>query len=88
MSGLPLSPVVAGLRRRFGTRLRQLREEAALSQERLAEAAGLDRKTISRVETGVHSPHLDHVFLLAVALDTEVGELFAWDCEPGGTGDA
>lgn len=55
-------------RRRFGARIRQLRVRAEFSQERLAEVSGLDRKTISRTENGVHSPRLDHILAIAMAL--------------------
>lgn len=77
---VPPPPSVTGQRRRFGARVRQLRERAGLSQERLAEVSGLDRKTISRTENGVHGLRLDHVFAIAVALDATPADLFT--CEP------
>jgi transcriptional regulator with XRE-family HTH domain len=40
-----------------------------LSQEKLAERCGLDRKTISRVETGSTSLLLDRLLRIARALD-------------------
>jgi predicted ATPase/DNA-binding CsgD family transcriptional regulator/DNA-binding XRE family transcriptional regulator len=53
----------------FGTVLRQLRTAAALSQEALAERAGLSPRGISDLERGVRrSPHLATVGLLADAL--------------------
>jgi tetratricopeptide (TPR) repeat protein/transcriptional regulator with XRE-family HTH domain len=49
--------------------LRQLRAEAALTQEELAEAAGLNPRTISDLERGLATtPHKDTVRLLAGAL--------------------
>lgn len=41
----------------------------ALSQERLAEAAGLDRNTIGRLEAGTRSTRLDHLLRIAHTLD-------------------
>ena len=54
---------------RFAGVLRQLRAEAALTQEELAEAAGLNPRTISDLERGLATtPHKDTVRLLADAL--------------------
>ena len=54
---------------RFAGVLRQLRAEAALTQEELAEAAGLNPRTISDLERGLATtPHKDTVRLLANAL--------------------
>jgi predicted ATPase/DNA-binding XRE family transcriptional regulator/tetratricopeptide (TPR) repeat protein len=53
----------------FGDLLRQLRSTAALSQEALAERAGLSRNAISELERGLHpAPRLETVRLLADAL--------------------
>ena len=54
---------------RFAGMLRRLRAEAALTQEELAEAAGLNPRTISDLERGLATtPHKDTVRLLADAL--------------------
>src|SRR4051812_34077613 len=54
----------------FGEVLRQLRTAAALSQEALAERAGLSQRGISDLERGVRrSPHLASVNMLADALE-------------------
>src|SRR4051794_1436568 len=54
----------------FGASLRQLRTAAALSQEVLAERAGLSLRGISDLERGVRrAPHLTTVRLLADALE-------------------
>ena len=49
-------------------RLLELRINADLSQARLAEIAGVDRKTINRIENGHFSPALDTIVRLSVAL--------------------
>ena len=49
-------------------RLLELRMNADLSQARLAEIAGVDRKTINRIENGHFSPALDTIVRLSVAL--------------------
>ncbi|MFI9589773.1 helix-turn-helix transcriptional regulator [Nonomuraea sp. NPDC052265] len=72
----PLTPRLAELRRQFGTRLRELRERRGLTQEQLGELAGVDRKTINRIENGMYSPHLDNVFQIADALRLPVRDLF------------
>ena len=54
----------------FGAVLRQLRTAAALSQEALAERAGLSPRGVSDLERGVRrAPHLATVGMLADALD-------------------
>lgn len=58
-----------------GTRVRARREELGLSQERLAEAAGVHRVTIVNVEAGESRPNVDTLVRLAAALNTTVGAL-------------
>lgn len=60
---------VSGDRIRFGDLLRRYRTAAALSQEALAERAGLSVRAISDLERGVHQvPRLESVRMLADAL--------------------
>lgn len=56
-------------------RLSELRLERELSQATLAEYAGVDRKTINRIENGHFSPALDTIVRLSVALDISPSEL-------------
>lgn len=49
-------------------RLKNLRIEAGLSQHALADAAGIDRKTINRIERGHFSPNMDTFFRICYAL--------------------
>ena len=63
--------------RLFGDRLRELRMERRLSQERLAELAGLDRNYIGQIERAERNVALVNIIRIAKALEIEPGELFA-----------
>ena len=52
-------------RRAVGDRIRQVRMQRNLTQEKLAERCGLDRKTVNRIEGALTSPLLDHLLLIA-----------------------
>lgn len=70
-------------RLRFGDNVRRYRHAHGMSQEQLADKAGMDRKTVNRIEQGVHSVRLDNVWLLAEALEVDVRDLFAEPQAPG-----
>ncbi len=59
----------------FGISIRNQRKKARLSQERLAEIAELDRKTISRIENGHLSPSMDNLWAIADALKLDAYQL-------------
>jgi len=56
-------------------RIHQLRIDKGLSQDNLAKAAGIDRKTVNRIENGHFSPSLDTFFRLCIALDVRPADL-------------
>lgn len=60
---------------KLGKKLRELRTEAGLSQERLGEITGLDRTYISGIERGVRNPALKNIEKLAKALKVKASEL-------------
>ena len=64
------------LNRWIGFQIRQARVARKLSQELLAEAAGLSRVFISRLENGNVSAKIDTYYRIACALDISLGELF------------
>lgn len=61
----------------FGRRVKTLRLERRMSQERLGLMAGLDRTYISQTEAGRRNVTLVTIHKLADALGVEVASLFA-----------
>jgi XRE family transcriptional regulator, regulator of sulfur utilization len=59
----------------FGAAVRRLRLERGLSQERLAEGAGVSQRYLSVLERGENSPTLNVVFRLCEALDISPSKL-------------
>src|SRR5215831_10628464 len=55
----------------FGARLRELREQAGLTQQQLAEQCGVKWEAVSRWERGTREPSWSHVVALAKALGVE-----------------
>lgn len=63
----------------FALRLKELREKAGLSQERLAEAAGLGSSTVRQFEYGMREPTFDTLLKLCAGLGVT---LSAFEPEP------
>lgn len=61
---------------RLGSRLKEVRTAAGLTQAELAERARVSRKTINTVENGVFTPSTLLALELARALGTTVEGLF------------
>lgn len=60
------------IRKKFGKRLRALREERGWSQEEFADRAGLHRTYVLAVERGVRNPTLSVLERLAKALGVSI----------------
>jgi transcriptional regulator with XRE-family HTH domain len=65
------------LRIRFGRVIRDLRKKQGLSQEELAEKAGLHRTYIGMIERGEKNITLENIDKIAKALNVQIEELFA-----------
>src|SRR5215213_10928267 len=72
-------PVWRQNRKRYGKRLRAIREAAGLNQIQLAAASGLTHEAISRLETGRCWPYAETVRKLAGALGVEPERFIARD---------
>jgi transcriptional regulator with XRE-family HTH domain len=59
----------------FGVAVRTKREAAGLSQDRLADAAGMSQRYLRAVELGENSPSLTAIFQLCEALEVTPSEL-------------
>lgn len=64
--------------KRFGQRVRELRLIAELSQEELAERAGLHRTYIGGIERGERNVGVLNLLRLARALRVRPSELLSW----------
>ncbi|WP_145657625.1 helix-turn-helix domain-containing protein [Bradyrhizobium stylosanthis] len=64
------------LRQLFATNLRRLRHSRSISQEQLANDAGIDRAYVSRVERAVTYVGLEIIGKLSTILDVEPAEFF------------
>ncbi len=64
-------------RRAFGDQVRRLRSEHGLTQEDLAERAGVHRSYLAAVETGMRNPTLDVIVKIARGLGVPAARLFA-----------
>jgi transcriptional regulator with XRE-family HTH domain len=60
----------------FGRTLRKARRDRDLSQEALADGAGLSAKHVGEIERANKDPRLTTVLKLASALELRSGELF------------
>lgn len=61
----------------LGERIRERRRELGLTQESLAERAGVSTETVGRLEQAVGAPTLDTVYKVAKALGTTGSALIA-----------
>ena len=65
------------IRKRFGDRIRQLRNDRGWSKEELADRAGLHRTYIGSIERGEQNLSLVNIERLSVTLGVSLAELFA-----------
>lgn len=76
-AGSPALLEGVALRQSFAERLRQLRHDRSMTQERLAEASGLSVDSVRRIERGAMAPSLDTIGRLGTGLQVSLPVLFA-----------
>jgi transcriptional regulator with XRE-family HTH domain len=74
---IPAQVDTATLQRRFGLIVRDRRLKRGISQEALADLAGLHRTYISLLERGLRNPSLYVIARIAAALETTMVDLVA-----------
>lgn len=63
--------------KKVASRIKQNRLEAGLTQQQLADFAGVDRKTINRIENGHFSPNIETLLRISVAFGVKPESLLA-----------
>lgn len=63
----------------LGRHLREIRKERRLTQQQLAELLDVQQRVISRWETGVAKPHLNHIVQVAKVLEVSLDKLVFGD---------
>lgn len=61
---------------KLGVRIKELRQEKGISQEKFAELADLDRTYISGIESGKRNVSIDVVSRIARVFGISISELF------------
>lgn len=64
-----------------GNRIRTLRKQRGLSQEKLALKAGIDRTYLAGIETGKRNATLLSLEKVAIALDISIRDFFDFEKE-------
>lgn len=65
--------------KKLGKRIKQLREQAHLTQEKLAEKSGISLDYLGKIEVKINKPGLKTLLKISDALGIEVKELFEFD---------
>ena len=72
-------------RRRIGVNIRAIRLRLRMTQQQLADACGLSKGMISKVETGAVVPALATLSKIAGAMHVKVSQLIETDAQPAST---
>lgn len=70
---------MATLRKRFGLRLRGVRAQRGMTQERFAEMLNMSVDFLSLVERGISAPSFETLERIAKRLKMPVADLFKFD---------
>jgi transcriptional regulator with XRE-family HTH domain len=69
---------VATLRKKFGERLRQIRAERGMTQERFAEVLDISVDFLSLIERGINAPSFETLEKISRRLRVPVADLFTF----------
>lgn len=69
-------------KRQVRNNIRKLRfHHDEMTQEQLADKAGVTRQTIIAIEGGKYAPSLELAFKIALAFNLPIGEVFSYEVE-------
>ena len=66
------------IEKRFGKRVRELRQDKGLSQEELAFKSGVHRTYLGGIERGERNPSLRNILAISRGLNIDLPELFSF----------
>ena len=72
-----MSATQSSARQRFGANVRRLRQAKGLSQEGLAQMAGIHRTYIGAVERGERNVSIDNMERIAAAVGASIADLLS-----------
>ena len=67
------------MKKLFGKRLRELRTQKGLTQEKIAEFIGIKPENYSRIENGLSFPKPENIEKISKMLNIDVAELFEFE---------
>lgn len=67
------------IKKKFGKRLREIRVNKNLTQEKMAESIGIQPENYSRIENGFSFPKPENIEKICSALNIELAELFQFE---------
>ena len=70
---------MTNLKRKFGEKIKKLRVEKGVTQEQLADEAGISVDFLSLIERGRNAPSFKNLEKIARALKVSVKDLFEFD---------
>jgi len=65
-----------GMKKMFGKKLREIRMQKGITQEKVSELIGIKPENYSRIENGLSFPKPENILKISQVLNVEVAELF------------
>ncbi len=72
---------MSNIKKLFGLRIKELREQKGLNQEQLAELIDFESRHLSRIETGKSFTTIENIEKIASALNVDIDSLFKFKHE-------
>lgn len=73
-----LREVMNNLKTKLGQKIKYLRKQQNITQEKLAELINMDITSLSKIETGRNYPQPETIEKISKALNVEIGQIFTF----------